>query len=104
MFRSGVASFFKAGELTDTAVMEERHALPLERTSAWYGDDLDLEAFAMSDEESHSYSSDDAIDSDGEDLIDEIDEEDLEGEQNAEEGDEQDEGEYSFANFVCFAF
>ena len=82
MFRSGISSFLKAGMLSDTACLEDRHFQ--ERPFVSLGDDIDLENFAFSDDDVPSLASDD-----GDNLLDEMDEE---REENEDEGEEDTEG------------
>ena len=84
MFRSGISSFLKAGVLSDTSYLENRHCQ--KRQFLCYNGDIDLENFAFSDDDATSLASDDAEVEGGSTLLDEMDEE---GEEN--EIDEDDE-------------
>ncbi|VDL19536.1 unnamed protein product [Hymenolepis diminuta] len=86
MFRNGVASFLKAGTLTDTVCMEERTALPAATTNrssvGWLLDECDMENFGLSDD-GGSFASDEdgdvgGMENDSGNPLDEMDEEDVE--------------------------
>lgn len=96
MFRNGVASFLKAGTLTDTVCMEERKALPAATTNrssvGWFLDECDMENFGLSDDGGSFVSDEDGdgggMDNDSGNPLDEMDEEDAEEieEEDVDEG------------------